>query len=164
MPQEESTDFAAMLKAELPALLLYARQWPHDSQEDVVQEAFISLYRQHPPPENVTAWLFAVVRNLSNKSLRSRNRRKTREIDFSHTTPAWFTPVRETDEEMQAVLEQLQRLPRQCCEIIVAKIWGKLTFEQIAAVYGSSSSTVHRKYQTGIKILHKKLTEQGLIP
>ena len=49
---------ATVIKTQLPALLLFARQWPHDSPEDIVQEAFMRLLEKLEPPENVTAWLF----------------------------------------------------------------------------------------------------------
>ena len=44
------------------ALELYARQWCH-APEDVVQEAFLKLVAQRPPPDQPAAWLFKVVRN-----------------------------------------------------------------------------------------------------
>jgi RNA polymerase sigma-70 factor (ECF subfamily) len=37
------------------ALRLYARQWP-EGDEDLVQDAFVKLAQQSPPPEQVLPW------------------------------------------------------------------------------------------------------------
>ena len=154
---KKRSDVAALIKTQLPALLLYARQWSHNSPEDIVQEAFIKLLEQQEMPENVTAWLFAVVRNLSNNHLRSEKRRRNRE-NIKNTQ--WFTEFEqstETDENQKELVEQLQTLPLKYREVIVAKIWGKLTFEEIAVINNTSSSSVHRNYKTGLEMLHEKL-------
>ena len=153
-------EMAAMIQTQLPALLLFARQWPHDSPEDIVQEAFMRLLEQPEPPENVTAWLFTVVRNLSNNHIRSEKRRKNREIQKSSQISSWFVmpnDADETNENHTKLIEQLQQLPFQFREVIVAKIWGKLTFDQIASIQGTSTSSAHRTYQSGIKLLQEKL-------
>jgi len=153
-------ELAALIKTQLPALLLFARQWPHDSPEDIVQEAFMRLLEQPEPPENVTAWLFTVVRNLSNNHIRSEKRRKNREFFKTSQESSWFI-VQDRDDETNdnhtELIEQLQKLPFQYREVIVAKIWGKLTFDQIAATLGMSNSSAHRTYQAGLKLLQEKI-------
>ena len=156
---EKRSDVAALIKTQLPALLLFARQWPHNSPEDIVQEAFIKLLEQQEMPENVTAWLFAVVRNLSNNHLRSEKRRKNRENTRNTQWFAEFEQTAETDENQKELIEQLQTLPISYREVIVAKIWGKLTFEEIAVINNTSSSSVHRNYKAGLEMLHEKLKE-----
>ncbi|MDA0590384.1 MAG: sigma factor [Planctomycetota bacterium] len=49
-------------------LVLYARQICSEP-EDVVQEAFLELFEPPVQPENLTAWLFRVVRNRLMKTL-----------------------------------------------------------------------------------------------
>ena len=67
----------------------------------------------------------------------------------------WFSPA-EGENELVA---ELQSLPLDCRTVIVAKIWGNLTFEQIAAMLGSSKSSAHRKYNEGLALLKKKWEE-----
>jgi len=55
------------------------------------------------------------------------------------------------------MIRTLESLDLEYREIIVAKIWGGLTFEEIAAMTGSSRSGVHRKYQEGIRILGERI-------
>jgi RNA polymerase sigma factor (sigma-70 family) len=146
---------AELVRTKLPALVLFARQWKHDSAEDVVQEAFLRLMRLAEPPQDPVAWLFAVVRNASNHHLRVQKRRKSREIMSLAEKKPWFSPAEGEDE----LVAELQLLPFDCRTVIVAKIWGNLTFEQIAAMIGSSKSSAHRKYNEGLALLKKKWKE-----
>jgi RNA polymerase sigma factor (sigma-70 family) len=144
-----------LVRTKLPALVLFARQWKHDSAEDVVQEAFLRLMRLAEPPQDPAAWLFAAVRNASNQHLRVQKRRKSRENISQAEKKPWFGPAEGEDE----LVTELQSLPFDCRTVIVAKIWGNLTFEQIAAMIGSSKSSAHRKYIEGLALLKKKWEE-----
>ena len=53
---------ASLFDVHAAALALYARQWC-DGPEDIVQEAFVKLARQRPPPDRAVPWLYRVVRN-----------------------------------------------------------------------------------------------------
>jgi RNA polymerase sigma-70 factor (ECF subfamily) len=74
----------------------------------------------------------------------------------------WFEPSPDesdfTAEELQTALEQLSKEQQ---EIVVAKIWGELTFEEIADLTNSSRSRIHRIYQHSLtqlrEILQNKL-------
>ncbi|MGO9112546.1 MAG: RNA polymerase sigma factor [Thermoguttaceae bacterium] len=127
---------AGLVRTKLPALVLFARQWKHDSAEDVVQEAFLRLMRLAEPPQDPVAWLFAAVRNASNYYLRAQERRRCRESTSLAEKKPWFGPT-ECENELVA---ELQSLPLDYRTVIVAKIWGNLTFEQIAAMTGTSRS------------------------
>ena len=146
---------AELVRTKLPALVLFARQWKHDSAEDVVQEAFIQLMRLGERPQDPAAWLFAAVRNASNHYLRAQRRRKCREMATQAEKRPWFGPT-EGEEEL---IDELQSLPLDYRTVIVAKIWGNLTFEQIAAMTGLSRSSAHRTYNEGLALLKKKLEE-----
>ncbi|MDB5307603.1 MAG: hypothetical protein JWO38_1805 [Gemmataceae bacterium] len=51
-----------LYRTRAPALRLYARQRPA-GEEDLVQDAFVKLAQQSPPPAEVLPWLYRVVRN-----------------------------------------------------------------------------------------------------
>jgi RNA polymerase sigma-70 factor (ECF subfamily) len=42
-------------------------------------------------------------------------------------------------------------------EVVVARTWGGLGFEQIAALVGCSTSTAHRRYLAGLAVLRERL-------
>ena len=149
-------ELGRLFDAIAPALVLYARQWSdRQGAEDAVQEAFLSLARQAEPPEHPSAWLYQVVRNGLISSARSRKRSKDREVRSSRTE-AWFSAVDDRIDAQQ-VAQSLAKLEPECREVIVARIWGGLTFDQIARLQGCSLTTAHRRYQAGLSQLHERL-------
>jgi RNA polymerase sigma-70 factor (ECF subfamily) len=150
----DSPTIEQLVRKHTSALVLFARQWHHEEAEDIVQEAFIKLMRQRSLPDNPAAWLFTVVRNDSNNYIRSQKRRKKRELNAQSQKPALFEMPE--DDEMETLIHTLESLELEEREIIVAKIWGELSFEKIAEMIGSSSSTVHRKYHEGLKRLEQR--------
>lgn len=138
------------------ALTLYARQWCL-APEDVVQEAFIKLMQQRQRPEQVVAWLYRVVRNAALSAARAERRRRQHENTAAARTPLWFTPSPSTQLDARTASAALQGLPLEQREVLVARLWGGLTFEQIGALMGVSSSAAHRHYQAGLTALRERL-------
>jgi RNA polymerase sigma-70 factor (ECF subfamily) len=150
-----------LLDRHASALELYARQWCGDPDaQDVVQEAFLNLARQRSRPENPAAWLFRVVRNGAIKAARAAKRRRRHEAE-AVASGAWFDAGRAGERpdaiDPESAAEALRALPLEQREVIVARLWGGLTFEQVAEVAGCSSSTAHRLYQSGLEALRGRL-------
>jgi RNA polymerase sigma-70 factor (ECF subfamily) len=138
------------------ALVLYARQWS-TAPEDIVQEAFLKLLSQQPPPDRPVAWLYRVVRNEAISVSRAASRRRRHEnIAASQITP-WFVPVASTALDVDEATDALQALPLEQRETIVAHLWGGLTFDEIAELVGSSATTCHRWYVAGLSALRERL-------
>jgi RNA polymerase sigma factor (sigma-70 family) len=141
------------------ALLLFARQWC-DAAEDIVQDAFASLARQKTMPDRVVPWLYRVVRNGAISASRQSRRRRRREERAAGLLGAsadnWFAA---TDDRIDAELASriLADLDGETREVIVGRLWGGLTFEEIARLQGCSLSTAHRRYQAGLARLHARL-------
>ena len=139
------------------ALVLYARQWCA-CPEDVVQTAFLKLVRAGTPPDNLLPWLYRVVRNGAIDASRAARRRSRYEAAAADTAPKWFSPSYDpTGLDAQAASAALVHLPAETREIIVAHLWGGLTFEQIAQAVGSSAATCYRRYAAGLDALRQKL-------
>ncbi|MCL2304432.1 MAG: sigma-70 family RNA polymerase sigma factor [Planctomycetaceae bacterium] len=153
--QHENQESRFIAESVVDSLLLFARQWDESTAEDVVQNALVKLFELAEPPENTTAWLFALVRNESNDRFRRRKKTERLNEDYALSREHWFEPDHESRLDAAVVAGQLQELPLDLREIIVAKIWGELTYEEIAEVTGSSKSTVHRKYVEGLSQLKK---------
>lgn len=137
------------------ALVLYARQWCAIP-EDVVQDAFLKLVSQRRSPDQPVPWLYRVVRNTAISAVRSQRRRGRHEGAVAVQSRAWFLPSLD-GLDVQSATEALEHLPPEQRETIVAHLWGGLTFEQIATVTGTSSSTAHRTYVTGLTALRERL-------
>jgi RNA polymerase sigma-70 factor (ECF subfamily) len=137
-------------------LTLYARQWCSTA-EDVVQEAFLRLVRESSPPGNVVGWLYRVVRNGAISASRSASRRSRREGAVAQCRPAWFDASPDDGLDAATAAAALGELPLDEREVIVARLWGGLSLEQVAELAGCSISTAHRRYESGLAALRKKL-------
>ena len=139
-------------------LALLARQWC-DSPEDVVQEAVLRLVQQRTPPDNAVLWLYRVVRNLAISAARRERRRRRREASVARMSQSWFMPSDDDRLDARAAAQAMQALPVEQREAIVARIWGGLTFEEVAQVTDCSASAAHRRYQAGLSALREMLGE-----
>lgn len=142
-----------------PALRLFVRQWA-DLADDAVHDAFVRLSQQEPPPGRIVPWLYQTVRNAALASQRSAWRRRKRE-DAARLDEAWFSRADERIEADEAAT-LLRELPLETRETIVARLWGGLTFDEIATLTNCSLPTAHRRYHTGLAEL--KLRLEGPCP
>ena len=147
------------------ALVLYARQFCA-SPEDVVQTALLKLVRLRIPPTNAVGWLFHAVRSAALDASRSERRRQKHEA--AAASEGWFTNADDTAGlDARSAEEALATLPLELREVLVARIWGQLTFEDIAAAMDSSAATCHRRYTEGLEMLRARLgvkSEPGAKP
>src|SRR5579864_9329983 len=112
------------------ALELYAAQWSVAA-ADVVQEAFLELVRQKRQPEQPVAWLYRVVRNRAISSARCEGRRMRNEQAAIDKGRLRFASDVESPLDAVSAAAALQSLPDDKREVVVARIWGGLTFEEI---------------------------------
>ena len=132
-----------------PALALYATQWT-DSADDCVQEALVELARQSTRPEHVVAWLYRVVKNRALNAARGERRRRERESQavadrFARTQSSAFDSC-----DAIAASGALVHLGQDERELVVMRIWGGLTFDEIAFSLAISTSTAHRQYERAL--------------
>jgi RNA polymerase sigma factor (sigma-70 family) len=147
-------ELGRLYRVHAPALRLYARQWP-EGDEDLVQDAFVKLAQQSPPPGQVLPWLYRVVRNGALAAGRGEARRRRREGRAS-APEAWFAAANDHIDGREAT-RLLAELPLEQREVVVARIWGGLTFEEVARLAGCALPTAHRRYQAGLAALRKRL-------
>ena len=69
----------------------------------------------------------------------------------------WFVETQVDGLDVQDAVAALERLPIEQREILVARLWGGLSFEDIAEVAGCSASTAFRRYSAGIDALRQEL-------
>lgn len=145
-----------LMRQHAAALELFAAQWTA-APEDCVQDAFIQLMRQPSVPDRLVGWLYRVVRNRAVSMQRSWWRRRRRETAFVAARPPWFTSSTLSQPEVDELTAALQAIPTELREVIVARIWGGMSFEQISHTVGASVSTVYRRYQTGLSRIRQQL-------
>ena len=125
-------EFARLVDRHGPPLILYARQWCH-APEDVVQEAFVKLAAGRQPPREVVPWLYRVVRNGALDAAKIAQRRQRRE-QAAARPERWFVEPAVEGLDAATAVAALERLPVEQREVIVARLWGGLSFEEIAAL------------------------------
>lgn len=146
-----------------PKLLLFARQQTaaEADAQDLVQEAVVEAWQrqsQAGPPE--PALVFATIRRRAVDLARSRERRQRRETEAcAEPALAWFEPEIEDREMSRLIQAALAQLPATQREIITLKVWGGLTFAEIAAALEIPPDTAASRYRYGLAGL-RRLTQE----
>ena len=164
MPQPlraESEPWRECYNALKSKLLLYARQWTPSTAdaEDVVQSAFVRFWKLNPDAQQEHyPILYAAVRSAALDLHRRETRRSAREVTYHEQDPeAWFDSPIERQDEAALLENALARLPDEQREVVVLRIWGELTFAQVAETVGVSINTVAARYRYGLEALRKHL-------
>ncbi len=149
-----AAQLAKLIESQAASLRLWVRS-RCESCEDVVQEAFCRLAVAEPPPENPVAWLYRVCRNLAERQRLSDGRRREREQTWARlAVPASHPSDPLEIAETLAAVEELNAEQR---EVLVARLWGQLTLEEVAKLCGVSTSTAFRRYEAALTALRTKL-------
>jgi RNA polymerase sigma factor (sigma-70 family) len=138
------------------ALELYAGQWVR-APADVVQVAFLQLVRQKRLPDRPAAWLYRVVRNAAISASRHELRRMRHEQAAGRNDQLRLEFEPDSPLDAATAARELAALPNDDREVLIARIWGGLTFEEIAEVSGCSTSAAHRRYESALGALRKRL-------
>jgi RNA polymerase sigma-70 factor (ECF subfamily) len=165
---EDANQWAVWLEEHGPALVLLARQWVkcRADAEDIVQEGFLRFWRSRQKVADPTAYLFACVRRCAFEWLRGLTRRTRREQAAARpeTVPdaQLLSSSLEQEERRTAIESALGCLPVEQREALVLKIWGGLTFPQIAAALAVSANTAASRYRYALAKLREQLTEETI--
>jgi RNA polymerase sigma-70 factor, ECF subfamily len=162
---QHQTDWRRWLENHAPKFLLFARQQARSEADaqDLVQEAVVEASRrqndgQPPPP----ALVFATIRRRAIDLARSENRRAGRELAAGGPLPvSWFDTSVEDRELQQLIQDAMSRLPEMYRQVLTLKVWGGLTFAEIADTLGIPANTAASRYRYGLIEL-RKLTKEVL--
>jgi RNA polymerase sigma-70 factor (ECF subfamily) len=147
------------------ALVLVARQYvPSASDaEDVVQEAFVRFWRSREKVQQAEAFLYVCVKRVALDWQRSRRRASRREQQVARSEHEPMFANGPDDAERRAAIEAaLAELPADQAEVLVMKIWGGLTFEQIGGALDVSPNTVASRYRYALAKLREVLKKEPL--
>ena len=152
-------------RAHGPKLLLLARQWTRSvsDAEDVLQDAFVRYWRnQRKLGGEPLALLVTSIRRSAIDLGRQQTRRAAREElqNEPAADPPLFTSSADSvaDERRVAIEHAIQALPAEQRQVLVLKIWGELTFEQIATQLEISPNTAASRYRYALTALRHQLT------
>ena len=151
-------------------LFLYARQLCRNDADaaDVVQEAFLRIWRKHASngvtEPDLPALCYSAVRYVVLDRQRQMARRRRREVaagESWYDQPALFESSLEQAEEHAKLETVIRKLPVEQREVLTLKIWGELTFQQIATVTDESPNTVASRYRLALAALRQQITKVG---
>ncbi len=146
-------------------MLLFARQQARceaDAQDLVQDSIFESWQRDGGDGPPALSLVYATIRRRAVDLARSHDRRVARELKTSsEIPPCWFdTPVE--DRERILLIEQAMRaLSPMYREVLTLKLWGGLTFAEIAETLQVPANTAASRYRYGLAEL-RKLTKEVL--
>lgn len=160
----DDPDWQAWYDAHASRLLLFARQWLPDraDAEDVVQTGFVKFWRHRDRPVAADVpLLFAAVRSAALDLIKSRSRRERRETRaVGDRETAWWDADSVVEGERAATIRAaLAGLPIEQREAVTLRIWGGLTFAEIARVVDENINTVASRYRTALAALGKMIPE-----
>jgi RNA polymerase sigma-70 factor, ECF subfamily len=146
-------------------LLLFARSWSitREGAEDLVQEAILRLWNYQQDKGGQAPDLplaFSTIRFCGLNQKRTDKRRKKREdaiIYLGDFEDYWTDPALEDDEEALILRESIQLLPQKLRDVVIMKIWGGLTFQQIAEALNIPANTSASRYRYALEQLAKEL-------
>jgi RNA polymerase sigma factor (sigma-70 family) len=146
--QESVREMESVIAAHESALLRYAGGLLRDAHaaQDVVQNAFIKLFRQWGPGMKPTpmlkAWLFRVVHNEAVDHMRREKRRGL--LHERHAMENKTKPIRENDqaEQIECILAAVRRLDADEQQVVLLRIQEGLSYREISQITGRSEGNV----------------------
>jgi RNA polymerase sigma-70 factor, ECF subfamily len=160
------SDWEQWIARHAPALLLFARQQAScdaDAQ-DLVQEAVVESWRRQsqdaPPP---LALVYATIRRRAIDLARRDGRRAGREVAAHLDRPeCWFDAGVEERERNLLIQKAMSHLPETYRQVVTLKVWGGLTFGEIAEALEIPANTAASRYRNGLMEL-RSLTKEVFI-
>jgi RNA polymerase sigma-70 factor (ECF subfamily) len=158
-------EWAAWLDGHGAALVLLARQRvaSRADAEDVVQEAFVRFWRSRHRADDPVAYLYTCVIRCALDWRRGRERRARREHAAARPeAETWFAGPPDQDDRRAVIEAVLRELPEAQREVLVMKIWGGLSFPQVAEALRISANTAASRYRYALAKLRERLAEEPI--
>jgi RNA polymerase sigma-70 factor (ECF subfamily) len=141
--------------------ILLARA-PSSEVEDLVQEVFVSAFKQLPTLRDKSAfggWIAMIARN---RAVDSRRRlRETEEVP--REIPDHGSVNMDSDARARKIVEVIRRLPEAYGETLALRLVEGMTGPEIAERTGLTPASVRVNLHRGMKLLRDRLLEEGLV-
>jgi RNA polymerase sigma factor (sigma-70 family) len=142
---------------------LYARQKTRSESDakDILQDALTEAWRKTKGVIPDKALVFKTIQRRAIDLGRSMDRRSKRENNFEGVKAHWFSPDYTVGDTRQHLAEAVQKLPGNLREVLVLRIWGDLSFPEIAELNRIPLATANSRYRYALERLreNEKLNE-----
>lgn len=172
MPGTHSADFEALYQRHSREVwaMAYARWMDANTALDIVQEAFMRLWKQRESGEeilNPRAWLLRVARNLAEDHAKSAFRRNGTHppqlmngVRAHDPMPLEHLEREETFAQLRGILEQLPEADR---EILTLRYALDYNANEIAEFLSINTTAVHMRLSRARQRLAERLTAEGVV-
>ena len=157
-PSATPPNWHGWLDANVPRFLLFARSQTRSEADahDLLQEVLLEIWQREPNRLPDDALVFHSIRRRAIDLGRRTDSRERRQ----RAAPGWWDLPCDDRSRDDAELEQAMRaLPTHLSEVVLLKVWSKLTFRQIADALGLPQGTVATRYRSAIAHLRDALKE-----
>jgi RNA polymerase sigma-70 factor (ECF subfamily) len=140
--------------------------------QDVVQEAFLSLWRSHTRYDHtrgsVRTWLLGIVHNRAIDALRRHSVHASRRASDEGVEDCLDAPERTEVEvarrdEAREVRSALQALPEDQSRVIELAYFGGFTHSEIATMLDAPIGTIKGRMRLGLEKMHTELVKLGTV-
>jgi RNA polymerase sigma-70 factor (ECF subfamily) len=139
--------------------LLYARQQTQTEEDarDLLQEALFESWRRTADGVPDNALVFATIRRRAVDHARAAGSRGKREAAWAGGSMDWFEPDPAGADTDRALNDAVQSLPDHLREVLTFRIWGELSFPDIARLTGVPVATATSRYRYALEKLREIL-------
>jgi RNA polymerase sigma-70 factor (ECF subfamily) len=139
--------------------LLYARQQTQTEEDarDLLQEALFESWRRTTRGVPDNALVFATIRRRAVDHARAAGSRSQREAVWAGGEGEWFEPDPTRADTDRVLAAAVQELPEQLREVLTLRIWGELSFPEIARLTGAPVATATSRYRYALERLREIL-------
>lgn len=152
-------ELTALFQERKEQLFIAAIAITHDrsAAEDAVADAMLAISQLERAPDDLQAYFFRTVRNKALHASKASSRFDSDSqlenfIDTSAKSPQQKIFVKE-------MLTLLESLPIEQQQVLIMKLFGDLTFGEIALITATNSNTVASWYRRGLASLKEKIHE-----
>lgn len=153
--EQEAFDELYRIYAPMVHGIIIARV-PRDEVEDIVQEVFISAYKNFETLRDKTAigaWLAMIARNSANEFYR--------QIKPTEELPEELSQKNNLQREAHEILSVIRALPETYRETLILRLVEGMTGPEIAEQTGLTPESVRVNLHRGMKLLRQKLGVAG---
>jgi RNA polymerase sigma-70 factor (ECF subfamily) len=159
-------EFERLIEATQDDLVNFAfhRLGNQDDAEDAVQDIYVQAFRDRTKRRHITEirpYLFRMTGNRCIDLVRARVRRPAEPLtDTVAAGESTFLLVA-AREQTSTLLRLLEDIPEREAEVIRLRAFSDLSFAEVAAIVGTSVSTVKSRFRYGVDKLRRVLCPEG---
>lgn len=133
----------------------------HSDAEEILNELFMTIVRKREQvgkASNIRTYLFGITRNLAFEMFRKRSSHEETLSGYAqYLEVSEESKTKWDSDEFDAVRKAVDSLPEEQREVVVLKIFEKMTFEEISHLMRISQNTVASRYRYAIEKLREQM-------